>query len=370
MTADETQRSKRPARLFAAGLTVVLGGATIGAVVATQRPSNPIVGAIPKGMTHGEIFQLGQSTPSPEDSPSWFSLVSIQGSDATIAEATNSYAFSEDGVELVLSGRKVRISEAGKQSSAWWQNDNKRFFALTMTKGVGNFQKVVEAAVISTATTAQSGRPTEFESDQVQQIERWNLLVPSLFVQPTASVGTGEIVVSIETPTSAAIAQRMFADSREQLEPFRSGRFLVIASPKYRDVRPLRRNEFLRTVAAVDRDRSKEIEPRRWTRIAPGVDFAASKLSDPSSITCVRTPRNVACSRFLLNRHLGKRWVYSTIGVKDVRVNGVAQKPLPSGPSGETQQVFLLPASVQSIVVTSSPNGRDLVSRTVTKPAY
>jgi hypothetical protein len=370
MMSDETQRRRRPTRVFAAGLTVLLGGATISAVVTAQGPSNPIVGMIPKGMTHDEIFVLGQSTPSPEDSPSWFTLISVYGGDAAVAEATNSYAFSEDGVELVLSGRKVRISEGGKQSSAWWQNENKRFFALTMPKGVENFQKIVEATVASTATTAQPGRPTELESGQVQQIERWDLLSSSLFIQPIASVGTNDIVASIETSASAAIAQRMLAGSREPVEPFRSGRFLVIAPPKYRDVRPLRRNEFVRTVAAVDRDRSKEIEPNRWTRIAPGVDFAASKLSDPGSMTCVRTTNDVACSRFLLNRRFGKRWVYSTVGVTDVRVNGVAQKPLPSGPSGETQQVFLLPSSVQSIVVTSAPNGRDLVSRTVAKPSY
>jgi hypothetical protein len=324
MVHSEKRTGSGPVRVLIAGLLVALGGATIAAVSAARRPSNPIIGMTPKAMTSNQIFWLLQNNPSPDDTPSWYTLVTVDGSDAVIAEATNNSVFDGEGAEVELSGKKVRISETSEQSSARWKNANGRSFNLTMAPKNPTFRIAVEAVVAS--STSSDPRPTSrttLTSARVREVETWDLLVPSLIIQPKALVGrsSGFGVASIGVPTSEAIAQRMLAASGESAQPFRAGRYLVIAPADYRDVRPLRASEFLRTVEAVDRDRSAEIEPKRWTRIAPGVDFAASKLSDFRSVTCARTATDVACSRFLLNRRLGSRWVYST-AARDVRVDG------------------------------------------------
>jgi hypothetical protein len=368
MVHSERRTGGGPVRALIAGLLFALGGATIAAVAAAQRSNDPIIGMIPNGMTSNEIYWLLQNNPSPDDTPSWYTLVSVDGSDAVIAEATNNSVFDGEGAEVELSGRKVRISETSQQSSARWKNASGRSFNLTMAPRNPSFRIAVEAVVASSASSdTRTTSRTTLTSARVQEVETWDVLVPSLIIKPKALVGDARdtAVVSIDVPTSEPIAQRMLAASGESAQPLRVGRYLVIAPPEYRDVRPLRASEFLRTIEAVDRDRSAEIEPKRWTRIAPGVDFTASKLSDPRSMTCARTAADVACSRFLLNRRLGSRWVYST-AARDVRVDGAAQKPLPSGLS--SLHVFLLPASAHSIVVTGSPNGRDLVSKVVTRP--
>ncbi len=388
--AAAPQRSTRPAmstsdptpgprRGVLAALVVVIGGLTIGALAFAGGPKDPVIGVIPRNITHRDILWMRFNVPAADDAPQWLSLVSVDGVDVFLSEDTTGVAIGSGSyARTKIADKDVWLSQGGAVSSASWTADSNRSFHLTTAPNSQNFRVIVEAVIRqSVAAKPAPKRPTEFTSLAMQEIERWDNRGPSLLIELKAlgdrpsdqsEQGLTNTIFSQEAMTSAAVATRMFRASGIPVSPFRSGRYLVSAPLNYRDVRPLRMSEFRRTVRAIDRARASEINAKQWARIAPGVQLATTDPGLRSAVMCMRTTTEVACSPFLLNRLIGSRWVYSTNGETEVRVEGVAQKPISSGPGA--QRIFLFPASVTSIVTTSSPNGRDLVETTVTRPTY
>lgn len=307
------------------------------------------------------------------------SLVNVRGTDAVISETVSVSPRGVRGSSKTeeIDGRKVEFVDEALSSQATWNDRGDRTLTLFMPLNSPLFRSVTETAVRHVASLSNIATgPTSFSSEAITEVVRWDGREPTtlLTLKPRAGVRPENIenienmIFSQRVNTSAALAQRMFTASGLRIKPYRFGNYLVSAPPQFRNVRSLRMSEFRRLVRLLDRDRAAEIAGPRWERLNSKLEYGTVETA-ASRYACVRTSIAAACDPFLINRLLGSQWVYTTVGVTEVRANGVPQKSF-AAKGMNPGRVFVFPPSVRTITLTYAVNGRDITERVVSRPSY
>ena len=148
----------------------------------------------------------------------------------------------------------------------------------------------------------------------------------------------------------------------------RSGAFVVVGDGAKDRFRPVRQSELHRLIKQVARARAAEIATPHWKRLTKDLEY-----SDTYGALCVRSRTDVSCGQFLLNRLVGKTWIYAILlpNGGDVLNNGRVLRSVSSSPS--PYSVYVLPPQTQSIQSTfRQPDLTRLttLTRTVARPEF
>jgi hypothetical protein len=265
----------------------------------------------------------------------------------------------------------------GMRTNARWGLANGIRYTARVPSDRQTSRAVVEQLVLR-SLTPNAAKNTS--ATRVNEIARWiedESYVGYLFGAPvvqTDSSGVTRVVLppgaESFTTTRSDIPEEVLQRVRTVLMPWtrqyvRSGAFIVAGNVTKDKLRPVRRSELHRLIKQVDRARATEIATPHWRRIAKDLEY-----SDTFGAICVRSETDVSCAHYLLNRLVGKTWVYASIlpNGGDVLTNGRVLRAASSSTSRYT--VYVLPPQTERIQSTFRQPDLTTLTRTVERPAF